>query len=190
MGGWLHSSARGCAYPLEVVSTGFISPYSCITAKVNLIGSYEPHVSLVSWTPQWLSSVPHSHCNLILFNFLTLYLSHVSSRFLHCHPISSSSFLPLLSLSPSISHNPLVPPSMQDWIIHPLIFLSSTLHMVCRLYHMHCELLGYYPLWVTIYHVWILCMCVCAWVTSLRMIFSSSIHLPANFTKSLFLIAA
>jgi hypothetical protein len=33
-------------------------------------------------------------------------------------------------------------------------------------------------------------MCVlCDWITSLRMIFSSSIHLPVKFMKSLFLIA-
>jgi hypothetical protein len=33
------------------------------------------------------------------------------------------------------------------------------------------------------------CMFFCDWVTSLRMIFSSSIQLPVNFMKSLFLIA-
>jgi hypothetical protein len=37
---------------------------------------------------------------------------------------------------------------------------------------------------VSVYHVFF-----CDWVTSLRMIFSSSIHLPENFMKSLFLIA-
>jgi hypothetical protein len=42
---------------------------------------------------------------------------------------------------------------------------------------------------VTAYHVWVLCVCVCDWVTSLRMIFSRYIHLPKYFINSLFLIA-
>ena len=33
------------------------------------------------------------------------------------------------------------------------------------------------------------CVFLCDWVTSLRIIFSSSIHMPVNFMKSLFLIA-
>ena len=69
----------------------------------------------------------------------------------------------------------------KHWSIHTLVFLLR-FHVVCELNLGYSELLGYHPL----ISEYILCVFVCDWVTSLRMIFSSSIHLPANFTNSLF----
>ena len=50
MGGWPHSSSGDCAYLLEVVSTGSISPLLGISAKVIYDGSWEPLTSLTSGT--------------------------------------------------------------------------------------------------------------------------------------------
>jgi hypothetical protein len=54
--------------------------------------------------------------------------------------------------------------------------------MICELYLGYSELLGYYPL----ISECIPCVFFCDWITSLRIIFSSSTHLPVNFMKSLF----
>ena len=50
MGGQPHPSTGGCAYLLEMVSTGSIFPLLSILAKVILIGSWEPLASLESGT--------------------------------------------------------------------------------------------------------------------------------------------
>jgi hypothetical protein len=50
MCGWPHPSTGGCAYLLEVVSTGCISFLMSILAKVIAIGSWKPLASLVSGT--------------------------------------------------------------------------------------------------------------------------------------------
>jgi len=72
-----------------------------ITAKVNPVGSREPHISLISGTLQWLSPVLHSPCYIFLFGILTL------CTFLTSLPASNTSTLiPPLSL-PCF---PLLPP--------------------------------------------------------------------------------
>jgi hypothetical protein len=75
------------------------------------------------------------------------------------------------------SHGYFVPPSKKDQHIHTLVFLLLELLVVCELYLGYFRLLGIPSLFF------------CDWVTSLRMIFSSSIHLPKNFMSLLFLIA-
>jgi hypothetical protein len=57
--------------------------------------------------------------------------------------------------------------------------------MVCEFYSGCFELFAKYSL----ISEYILCVFFCDWVTSLRVIFSSSTHLTKNFIKSLFLIA-
>ena len=61
--------------------------------------------------------------------------------------------------------------------IHTLVFLLLEFHMVCELYLGCSKFLGKYPL----ISEYIPCVFFCDWVTSLRMIFSTSIHLPKNF---------
>ena len=74
--------------------------------------------------------------------------------------------------------------SKKDWGFHILAFILSFIWSVsCFLgIQSFLGLLSNYQ-WLYIISVF------CDWVTSLRMIFSSSIHLPRNFIKSLFLIA-
>jgi hypothetical protein len=62
MGAWSHPSTGDCAYLLEEVSTGSVSPSLFISAKV-----MEPLTFLVSGTLQWLSPVPHLP---LLHNFI------------------------------------------------------------------------------------------------------------------------
>ena len=42
-----------------------LPPSLCISAKVIPIGSWEPHISQVSGTLQWLSLVPHAPYNIL-----------------------------------------------------------------------------------------------------------------------------
>jgi hypothetical protein len=78
-----------------------------------------------------------------------------------------------------------VPLSKKDRSTHILVFLLLELHVVRELYLGYSKLWGLYLL---------ISECIpsaffCDWVTSLRKIFSSSIHLPKNFMNSSFLIA-
>jgi hypothetical protein len=76
-------------------------------------------------------------------------------------------------------------PSKKDQSTTTLIFLILELHVVCELYLGYSELLG-------LYHFISECISYvffCDWVTLHRMILSSSIYLPKNSMKSLFLIA-
>ena len=75
--------------------------------------------------------------------------------------------------------------SKKDRETYTLVFLFLELHVVCELYLWYSELLSLYSL----ISECIPCVFFCDQVTSLRMIFSSSIHLRKNFMKSLFLIA-
>jgi hypothetical protein len=75
-------------------------------------------------------------------------------------------------------------PFKKDWSTHILVFLLE-LHVVCESYLCYLKLWGYYPL----ISECIPCMFFFDWVTSLRMVFSSSIHLHKNFMNSSFLIA-
>jgi len=76
-------------------------------------------------------------------------------------------------------------PFKKDRSIHTLVIFLLELHVVCGLYHWVIQALGL----ISTYQ-WVHTMCVyfcCCWVTSFRMVFSSSIHLPMNFMMSLFL---
>jgi hypothetical protein len=80
--GGSHPSTWGHAYPLEVVSTGSISPSPHISAKVIPVGSWKPLISLVSETLQWLSLVPHLS---LLHIFLLLSPSQVPPPSTSCN---------------------------------------------------------------------------------------------------------
>lgn len=48
-----------------------LSPSSlCISAKIITVGSWDPHISMVYGTVQWLSPVPHHPCYIILVDFV------------------------------------------------------------------------------------------------------------------------
>ena len=79
------------------------------------------------------------------------------------------------------SHGYFVPRSKKEWSIHTLVFLLE-FHVVFKFYLGYFELLGWYPLITECTP----CVFFCDWVTSLRMIFSSSIHLPKSFINSFF----
>ena len=114
MGGWPHLSTEGCAYLLEVVSTGSISIFSVhIYAKIIPVGFCDPLISLgpSSGCPQFLILYRY----IFSLDFLALCKS------LPCPPVpdtASPYFLPLLSPShippPSMSHSHPVPPLKQD----------------------------------------------------------------------------
>ena len=50
VGAWPHPSTGGHAHPLDLVSTGSISPLLGISANVPPVGSWELLGFLVSWT--------------------------------------------------------------------------------------------------------------------------------------------
>jgi hypothetical protein len=81
------------------------------------------------------------------------------------------------------SHGYFDPPSKKDQSIHTLVFLLLEFPVVCELYLGYSELQG-----LSLISECIPCMFFCDWVTSLRMTFSSSVHLPTKFIKSSFLI--
>jgi hypothetical protein len=157
---------QGTCLSTGVVSSGSISPSLCIMAKVKPIGSWEPHVTLVSGTFQWLSRVPHPPCYLFLFNFLTLCTPLTSLPISGTATfISSSSFLPLLSPSPSISYNRPVPPQCRSeastpwssfflfsiWLVGCIIGIVSFVQgdsygSICILLHADCQLNQHYLL--------------------------------------------
>ena len=111
MGGWLHTLIRALAILRRWSPQVLAPPSLCITAKVNSTGSWEPHISLVSGTIKWLLPVPHPLYYVFFFNLLTLCSPLISPPVSDTATlISSSSFLPPLSCSPSIFHNHLVPP--------------------------------------------------------------------------------
>jgi hypothetical protein len=92
--------------------------------------------------------------------------------------LSGSPFFQFLlyTLSPYFLHECFVNPSKKDRSIHTLVFLLLELHGFCKLHLGYLEILGYYPC----ISEYIPCVFFCDWVISLRMIFSSSIHLPKN----------
>jgi hypothetical protein len=116
---WPHSSTGGHAYPLELVSTGSISPWLGISAKVlpveplgNLLGPW--HLGLFSGYP--LFSLSLSHYYTPTFKFLTLCTSPPSPPLSKLAPFS----LPLLA--------PLPPRSLSLYFPEIILFplLSST----------------------------------------------------------------
>jgi hypothetical protein len=68
-----------------------------------------------------------------------------------------------------------------DWNTHTFFFLLLELHVVCELHFGYSELLGKYQF----IRECIPCLFFLNWVTTHRMIYFSSIHLPVNFLKSL-----
>jgi hypothetical protein len=77
-----------------------------------------------------------------------------------------------------------IPLSKKDQSTLTLIFLLFEFHFLYEWYLGYSKLLDYYPLISNC----IPCVFFCDWVASLRMIFSSSIHLPKNFMDPSFLI--
>ena len=106
-----------------------------------------------------------------------------------------SCLLPYLILSPFFlpsPHHTQVPlslcftwrfTSIWNWSILSWALVPVKLHMVCQLYHNYSLLFGEYP-FISMYHP-----CLFCWIISLRMIFSSSIHVATKFMISSFLIA-
>ena len=173
MGGWPHPSTRG--HLLEKV---FRFYFPALPHWI-LGTSHIPGV----WN--FLVIPPISHCYLFLFVPLFLWISLLFLPLTCPYP---PSFLPLpfptqVSLSPP-SCDYFVPPSKWVWSILILAFFLVELNMVYELYCWHSEILRWYLL-INEYIPW---MSFCVWVTSLRVIFSSSILLPTKFLKSLFLI--
>ena len=73
-----------------------------ISAKVIPVGAWEPHISLVSGTLQWLSSISLPPCYIFSFDFLTLCIA------LQSPPVPDTDthyYLPILS-----PRSPLPPP--------------------------------------------------------------------------------
>jgi hypothetical protein len=100
-------------WSLQVLSP----PSLCILVKVNPIGYWDPHISLVLGTlQQFLSPVPHHAYYIFLFDFLNLCTSLTNPPVPNTAPlISSPSSLYPSSLCPSNSHShPVPPPPMQD----------------------------------------------------------------------------
>ena len=93
---------------------------------------------------------------------------------------------PSLSAPHFVSHEHFVPPSRKDWSIDNLVSFSWSFIWSVNFF------LGIVSFWANIglsvseYHVWFFC----DWDTILRMIFSSSIYLHANFMKWLFYTCA
>lgn len=75
MHGWLHFSTRGHTSLLEEVSKVLSLLSLHISAKVISLGSWEPNISLMPGTLQWLSPVPNLLCYIFLFDFLTNFTS-------------------------------------------------------------------------------------------------------------------
>jgi hypothetical protein len=104
-------------------------------------------------------------------------LSHVPpSQYLILFPLSTPCPLshPVPSLLPSSSSDYFVPTSKREW--STWAFLFGNLLKVCGLYPRYSIISGYYPLIST----YIPRLFSLVWVTSVRMIFSSSIYLPEN----------
>ena len=92
-------------------------------------------------------SVENSYSNpQFLIPPLHILLQFPDSVPLYCllYMILPCYFLFLLSpskdSSTSTSHDHPVPPSMQDWSMHALLSLPCKPHIVCELYHGHCEM--------------------------------------------------
>ena len=185
MDGWPHPSTGDYVYLLEVISSGSISIPLGFLAKTIPVRSWEPLTSLVSGT---FYRFPHPtpHTTAYFFSFLWPF------GLLSCSPpppildpdVLSSLPSPLSarSLPPSASNDYFVPLLSGIESIHTWIFHS---YMACELYHGYSKLFGKYA-FISEY---LLCMSFWVGITSLRVIFSSSIHLPAKFMMSLFLIA-
>jgi hypothetical protein len=133
MGGWLHPSTRSCAYPLDMVSTGSISPFwvfklmsSSPMGPENLL--YPWHLGLSGGYPQ----VPHPpllHTSVQfpdLLYFFCLLPHLIMSPVFYPPPLSLPG--PSLSLSSVIILFPL-----HVGLKYPHFGLLLEHHMVCEL---------------------------------------------------------
>jgi hypothetical protein len=117
------------------------------------------------------------HCSVWVWLMYMGWISRLGSLWMAFPPVSAllfvSIFLPLNILFLLLRRT-------EALILWSSFFLSFMWYVNC--------ILGILSFWanihlsVSVYHV----CSFCDWVTSLRMIFSSSIHLPKNFMKSLF----
>ena len=156
----------------EVASSGSISPLLRILAKVTLTDSWEPPQSQVSID----AYKPQTH-KLPISIHSPLSLSPVSPYTWSYPPLSAFLIPSPTQLSPYASYSSFISASKWNLSILPCVFL---------LYFMWCGnpvLLANTHRWVYAIHV-LLCM-----ITSLRIRFSSFIHLPIKFMKSWFLVA-
>ena len=123
----------------------------------------------------WDLSVAILHYYIFLFSFPFCPVFATAPPFYFFHFLYLSQVPP-----PSTSLDHTAPLSTQDWYIHTLVFLPPKLYTVC---------VGIVNFWANIHlSECILYVLFCVWVTSLRMIFFSSIHLTAKLLISSFLI--
>lgn len=159
----------------EVAFSGSMSPMLGFSAKVTLMDSWEPPLSQVS---DFLETPPSIHTAPDFYSFFwpSGPLSCLSlNLILATHPpsFSFSSSSPFPPSPPSICPcNCFVSPSKCDSTILAWAFLLTYLLWVCGVYH------EYIP-----------CTSFWVWITSLNMIFSSSIYSLAKFLMSSFLRA-
>ena len=100
-----------------------------------------------------------------------------------CSPFFLVSPLPSRFFPTPASHDYFLHPFKWDWSILTWDFIVK-LPNFCRLYPRYSVLFGLYPF----ISEDILCMSFCVWVTSHKMIFSSSVHLPEKLKMFSFLI--
>jgi hypothetical protein len=137
------------------------------------------HLRLAGGYPQFFLH----HCYKPLFKFLILWISPpLSSYTWSCPPFPHPSSIPPKSLPQSTYHEYFALLLRNEestfWSFFFLSFIWSVncILSISRFWaNIQCSVTTYHGLF-------------CDWATSLRMIFSSSIHLPKNFMKSLFLI--
>jgi hypothetical protein len=148
-------------------------PSLCITAKVNPIGSWGPHISLVSGTHQWLSPVPHSPTTSFYFiSQPSLFLSCLLSILIlpPLFPLPPPFALPCLPLLPS--------PTIVLSTPHPQcrteVSTPWSSFLLCSIWSVGC-IIDIMSFWVSIHllvHTQYVFFCV--WIISHRMIENSS----------------
>ena len=167
-------------------SLHFLSPHCCVFRLMSsllgpgsLLGPW--HLGLYSGYPQFL--LPHRY--KLPLKILTLYTSPPFPPISELIPFfTSPSSLPSTTLSSSTFQYSFLPPISVE-LYHPhmdVVFLLLGFHMVCELYH------GYSKHLLTKLHLSVSTCHRCSFY-QLRVIFSTSKHLPTNFMKSLFLMA-
>ena len=160
MHGWPHHSIGDCAYLLEVVFMGCISPLLGISSKVIAIGSWS---LWLSWSLRFCSSyspVPNSHFYMFLFNFSDpLYFFPIPSNISFC---PYSSLLSPSQVSPSLYLLLLFHFPFYVGLRHLYVGLPSSASYVFWVISWYFELLGYNPL----IREYIPCVFFCVWVTS------------------------
>ena len=118
-----------------------------------------------SWPSGLLSCLPHTRYCLLFFPPPPLF-----------HTCPSIPLPPMIMLFHVLSE-------IGDWSIHICAFPLLKLHMVCEFFMDILNFLGNIHLSVSTYHIFIH-ISFGVWVTSLRMIFSISMHFPGKNNKN------